>query len=275
MSQTQTVLSDAELKARHRAMWALGDYPKAAADLVAPMGAELVAATGIGAGDDVLDVAAGAGNAAIAAALIGAHVIAADLTPELLAAGERAAVRAGVRVRWRQADAEALPYDDDTFDVVLSCIGVMFAPHHQVAADELVRVCRPGGRLGLACWTPEGFIGRMFAAMKPYAPPAPSGVQSPPSWGSEDYLGDLFGYRLARITVERRLLPVTRFSTPEEFRDYFKTNYGPTVAVYGALGPDRDRITALDTALADLARASQDSSGAMEWEYLLLTATVR
>src|SRR5580693_7626062 len=157
----------------HRALWALGDYTSVATDVVAPLGPMLVQASGIGAGDRVLDVAAGSGNVAIPAALIGANVTASDLVPELLERG--AALARGVNVQWCEANAEALPFGVAEFDAVLSCVGVMFAPHHQRAADEMVRVCRPGGRIGLISWTPEGFIGQMFATMKAYVPAPPAG----------------------------------------------------------------------------------------------------
>jgi SAM-dependent methyltransferase len=163
--------ADRTLKANHRAMWALGDYPVLAADIISDLGQILVGACGMRPGDRVLDVAAGSGNAAIPAARAGASVVACDLTPELLAAGQRQAEREGIELEWREADAEALPFGDGEFDVVMSCLGVMFAPRHRVSAGELVRVCRPGGTIGLLSWTPEGFIGQMFAAMKPYAPP--------------------------------------------------------------------------------------------------------
>src|ERR1700759_3955901 len=170
---TTTAEAARALKARHRAMWAFGDYPAVVTDLVAPLGPVLAGAVGIRPGDRVLDVAAGTGNAAIPAAEAGASVVASDLTPELLEAGRRSAERRGTTLEWRQADAEDLPFADSEFETVMSCLGVMFAPFHQVSADELVRVCRPGGTIGLLNWTPEGFIGQMFATMKPYAPPPP------------------------------------------------------------------------------------------------------
>ena len=169
--------ADRALKAKHRGMWALGDYPDVATRLIPELGPELVAASGVRAGDRVLDVAAGTGNAAVPAAMTGATVTASDLTPELFPAGREFAARHGVELQWDEADAEALPYDDGAFDVVMSCVGVMFAPHHQRAADELVRVCRPGGTIGLLSWTPEGFVGDLFRTMKPYAPPPPPGAQ--------------------------------------------------------------------------------------------------
>ncbi|MFF9718842.1 class I SAM-dependent methyltransferase [Streptomyces sp. NPDC014603] len=151
-----TTQADRALKAKHRAMWAQGDYPAVAAELIPGLGAVLVEACGVGPGDRVLDVAAGTGNAAIPAALAGAEVVASDLTPELLETGRRLAEDRGARLSWETADAEALPYEDASFDTVLSCVGVMFAPHHRAAADELLRVCRPGGTIGLVSWTPEG-----------------------------------------------------------------------------------------------------------------------
>ncbi|WP_324276712.1 class I SAM-dependent methyltransferase [Blastococcus brunescens] len=171
------ITADRALKARHRAIWALGDYPAVATRLIPELGRVLVAAAEVRRGDRVLDVAAGTGNAAVPAARTGADVVASDLTPELFAAGREFAAREGVDVAWEEGDAEALPYADGAFDVVMSCVGVMFAPHHQQAADELVRVCRSGGRIGLISWTPEGFVGELFRTMKPYAPappPAPS-----------------------------------------------------------------------------------------------------
>src|SRR3954454_2948847 len=221
---TQTTPStsdaDAALKGRHRAMWALGDYHAVATEVIPDLGPVLVEATHLGPDDHVLDVAAGSGNVAIPAAATGARVIASDLTPELLDQGKADAAAAGVSVAWEVGDAEKLPYADDTFAAVTSCVGVMFAPHHQAAADELVRVCRPGGRIGLISWTPEGFIGQMFATMKPYAPPPPPGASPPPLWGREDHVRELMGDRVTEVVTERRMLPVDHFSRPESFRDY-------------------------------------------------------
>jgi SAM-dependent methyltransferase len=269
----QTLIDDADLKARHRTMWAWGDYPRIAQELVAPLGPVLVRAAGVTAGHEVLDVAAGTGNAAIPAARTGATVVASDLTPELLEAGERAATEQGVELSWQTADAEDLPFPDAAFDVVLSAIGVMFAPHHQAAADELVRVCRPGGTIGLASWTPTGFIGEMFTTMKPYAAPPPPGAQPPPLWGSADHVRALLGDRVRGVEARTETLRVEAFSSPEDFRDSFKAWYGPTIGVYRTLADQPERAAALDEELADLARRNQDPDGSMSWEYLVLTAT--
>jgi ubiquinone/menaquinone biosynthesis C-methylase UbiE len=269
--------ADQALKARHRAMWALGDYPAVAHEIIPTLGPILVEASGIRPGDRVLDVAAGSGNAAIPAAEAGATVIASDLTPELLEVGRRESTARGLQLEWRQADAEALPFDTGAFDAVLSCVGVMFAPHHQESADEIVRVTRPGGAIGLLSWTPEGFIGQMFATMRPYAPPPPPGAQPPPLWGREEHVRALFGDRVVEVDARIGSLTVDHFGTPEEFRDYFKRTYGPTIAVYRALADEPDRAAELDVDLVELARRHglDGSSTRMEWEYLLLTARRR
>jgi SAM-dependent methyltransferase len=225
------------------------------------------------AGDRVLDVAAGTGNAAIPAALAGADAVACDLTPELLDAGRRLAGRQGVDLVWQEADAEALPFGDGEFDTVMSCVGVMFAPHHEAAAGELVRVCRPGGTIGLLNWTPEGFIGQMFAVMRPYAPALPPGAQPPPLWGKEEHVRMLLGDRVTDVEMRRQTVEVNRFERPEAFRDYFRTTYGPTIAIYRNIADSPDRVAELDGALVELARQHGCGSGSstMEWEYLLLT----
>jgi ubiquinone/menaquinone biosynthesis C-methylase UbiE len=263
--------ADRALKGRHRAMWALGDYPTLAAEVIPALGPVLVEACGVAPGQRVLDVAAGSGNAAICAALAGAEVVASDLTPELLEEGQRVAEKHGAQVQWRQADAEALPFATGEFDVVLSCVGVMFAPHHQASADELIRVSRPGGLVGLINWTPEGFIGQMFAVMKPYAAPPPPGAQPPPLWGNDDHVRGLFGDRITDITAHRQMLHVDRFATAEAFRDYFKTYYGPTIATYRNIADRPEAVEALDRELVELGRRHDLGAGAMDWEYLLFT----
>ncbi|WP_409330576.1 class I SAM-dependent methyltransferase [Trujillonella humicola] len=266
--------ADRALKDRHRAMWALGDYPAVAADVIPELGPVLVAAVGIGPGDRVLDVAAGSGNVAVPAALTGADVTASDLTPELLEAGRRSAERQGAQLRWEEADAEALPYADGSFDVVVSCVGVMFAPHHQQTADELVRVCRPGGRIGLISWTPQGFVGELFRTMKPYAPPPPPGASPPPLWGEEEHVRGLLGDRVTDVVARRRTVTVGGQASPEAWVGYWKTVYGPTIAAYRGIAGDPGRTAALDRDLTALVARYDSGTGSvvMDWEYLLVTA---
>src|SRR5918997_1867637 len=208
--------ADAELKARHAKMWASGDYPSMVDTFLLPLGPRLVEASGIGSGMRVLDVAAGTGNASLPAAERGASVTASDLTPELLEAGRSRAENQGLELEWTEADAENLPFEESSFDVVMSSIGAMFAPHHQAVADELVRVCRPGGTIGLLSWTPEGMLGALFKTIGPFAPPPPPGAQPPPLWGSEDHLGELFGDRVRFDTLKRELLEITVFEHPRD-----------------------------------------------------------
>ena len=276
--ETSDADADRALKARHRAMWELGNYAAVADEVIPSLGDVLVQACAVASGDRVLDVAAGTGNAAIPAAVAGAEVVAGDLAPELLETGRQLAEKQGVDIEWRELDAEALPFDDASFDVVMSCVGVMFAPHHQASADELVRVCRSGGRIGLLSWTPEGFIGQMFATMKPYSPPPPPGAQPPPLWGDESHVRELLGDNVTDVVAKRQKLEVSRFAKPEDFRDFFKATYGPTIAVYRNIADDPDRVAALDGELADLARRFDrggDDAAVTDWEYLLLTAHKR
>lgn len=222
--------ANSELKAKHRSMWASGDYPSMVETFLLPLGPRLVTACEIGPGMRVLDVAAGTGNASIPAAATGASVVASDLTPELFDAGRARAEAEGVELEWAEADAENLPFEDASFDAVISSIGVMFAPHHQAAADELLRVCRAGGTIGLLSWTPEGMIGGLFRTIGPFAPTPPPGAQPPPLWGGEDHLRELLGDRVELGTLERDVLEVTAFEQPTDFATHFKQRYGPTIA---------------------------------------------
>ena len=262
---------DRALKAKHAAIWASGSYPTVVDDVVAALGGVLVDSVDLRPGQHVLDVAAGTGTSALPAARRGAQVTATDLTPELLDVGRADATREGLTITWRTADAEALPYPDAAFDVVLSAIGVMFAPHHQQAADELVRVCRPGGTIAVLNWTPEGFIGQVFAAMKPYAPPPPPGASPAPLWGRADHVHHLFGDRVTDLVAHQQTLQVDRFTDGVDFREFMKTNYGPTIAVYRFIADDPAKVAALDADLAALADRFL-TDGAMQWEYLLVTA---
>lgn len=266
-----------ELKAKHRKMWASGDYPSMVETFLLPLGPRLVDACGIGEGDRVLDVAAGTGNAAIEAAKRGAEVVASDLTPELFEAGRSRAEAAGVELEWVEADAEALPFEDESFDVVISSIGVMFAPHHQAAADELVRVCRPGGRIALLSWTPEGMIGALFRTMGPFAPAPPPGAQPPPLWGGEDHLGELFGDRVEIEMLERDALEVTAFEQPNDYGEHFKERYGPTIAAR-ANAEKEGRAEEFDQALSEFCgewNLGEEDAARFEMEYLLVVGRKR
>jgi SAM-dependent methyltransferase len=271
-----TVL-DTDLKARHRSMWASGDYPSMVETWLPPLGPRLVEACGIRPGMRVLDVAAGTGNASLPAAAAGAAVTASDLTPELLDVGRGRAAAAGLELDWVEADAEALPFEDESFDVVMSAIGVMFAPHHQAAADELVRVCRPGGTIGLLSWTPEGMIGDLFRTMGGFNPPPPPGVQPPPLWGGEDHVHTLFGDRVEFTSMARDVLEITAFKRPGDYVDHFTSHYGPTIVAQGN-ARKAGREDEFDEALAALAGARNRGTAdqaRFEKEYLLAVGTRR
>jgi len=265
---------DRALKAKHAAMWASGSYPTVVDEVVHTLGGTLVDAIDVRPGQRVLDVAAGTGTSAIPSARRGAEVVATDLTPELLEVGRAAAEAEGLSLTWQTADAEALPFGDAEFDVVMSSIGVMFAPHHQQAADELVRVCRSGGTIGVLSWTPSGFIGQLFATMKPYAPPPPPGASPAPLWGSVEHVRDLFGDRVDDLVAHQQSLRVDRFQDGAQFRDFMKANYGPTIAVYRFIAEDAEKVAALDADMAALGDRFL-SGGVMPWEYLLVTARRR
>ena len=262
---------DAELKARHRKMWASGDYPTMVETFLLPLGPRLVEACGIGPGMRVLDVAAGTGNASLPAAKAGAEVTASDLTPELLQAGRARAESEGLTLEWAEADAENLPFEDESFDVVMSSIGAMFAPHHQQVADELVRVCRPGGTIGLLSWTPEGMIGALFRAMGPFAPPPPPGAQPPPLWGSEEHVAELFGDRVELGTSERDVLEVTAFERPRDYGEHFKAYYGPTIAARANAAKDgrEQEFDAVVDAFCDEWNLGTPERARFEQEYLV------
>lgn len=267
---TQTT-TDPELKARHRAMWASGDYPKMVDTFLLPLGPRLVDALAIRPGDRVLDVASGTGNAALPAAERGAKVTASDLTPRLLEDGRARAEATGLDLEWAEADAEALPFDDASYDVVMSSIGCMFAPRHERVADELVRVCRPSGRIGLLSWTPTGMLGALFATMKPFAPPPPPGAQSPPLWGSEEHLAGLFGDRVVFDTLQRDVLEITAFPEARAYGEHFKAHYGPTIAARANAarnGQEDEFDAALDAFCEEWDRGTPGAAR-FEKEYLL------
>lgn len=232
---TQTDPGLAEVKQLARATWAMGDFAELARRSLWEVGDRVVRRVGVGVGDDVLDIACGTGNAALRAAGAGGHVVASDLTPELFVAGRALAEEAGVQIDWVEADAEELPFPDQSFDIVLSTFGVMFAPRHRVAADELVRVLRPGGRFALACWTPEGLQGTFFKAMGQYAPPPPPFVEPPLLWGDEDHVRELFDGSDVIVEFARESVPLPDYDTPEESVDWGAANFGPLMRLRAML----------------------------------------
>ncbi len=264
-----TVIQDPAAKAR--AVWAAGDYPDVAARLIPELGTLLVGAAGVRPGQRVLDVAAGLGNAAIAAAAgVGADVVALDVTPELLAAGERAAEHRGATIEWVEGDAAELPFADGAFDVVLSCLGVMFVGDHQRAAAELVRVCRPGGTIALLNWTPAGFIGQMLKTLSAFAPPPPAGARSPILWGTEDYLHELFGDTITSLRTYTGVAVNETFERPLDFREYMKRAYGPTIMAYRHAATT-GRTDELDAAFGDFCER-QFNGRRLEKEYRIALA---
>lgn len=268
--------SDPEGKAAARAMWAQGDYHRFATETVWGLGPHLVSACGIRAGQRVLDVAAGTGNAAIRAAEAGADVVASDLTPENFEAGREEARRHGVEVEWVEADAEALPFDDDEFDVVTSLLGAVFVPHHQRVADELLRVCRPGGTIGMFNFTPDGVGGEFFALFGRYAPPLPPGALPPVLWGDEQHVRDLFGDGVDPLTMTRHEY-VERTATPQTYVDLFYETFGPTVALRALLADQPTGTAAFDRDFRDFADRcnSGPAEGPAEYRYGYLRVIAR
>jgi ubiquinone/menaquinone biosynthesis C-methylase UbiE len=267
-----------ELKAATRAMWALGDYHKFATQLVWELGPVLVAACEISAGQRVLDVAAGSGNVAIRAAEAGAQVVASDLTPENFEAGRREARARGVELDWVEGDVEALPFGDGKFDVVTSSLGAMFAPNHQSAADELLRVCRSGGTIGMLNFTPEGLAADFFGILAPHMPPPPPGALPPLMWGSEEHVRELFGDRVTSLEMTRKEY-VERAASPRDYREVFKATFGPAVAIYASLADQPERAAALDRDFLEFAtrsnRGASDGPAEYHYQYLLVVARTR
>jgi ubiquinone/menaquinone biosynthesis C-methylase UbiE len=234
------------LKSRQQTSWAAGDYAVIGTTLQI-VGELLAEACDLRFDERVLDVAAGNGNVTLAAARRGCQVVSTDYVPALLDRGAERARAERLEVEFCFADAEDLPFEDASFDAVLSTFGVMFAPDHAAAAQELVRVCRPGGRIGLANWTPAGFVGQLFKTLGRHLPPPP-GVPSPALWGAESHLRELFG-RQARISITPRLFNF-RYRSAAHFIDIFRTWYGPVHKAFAALPADKAQV--LEGDLTDL-----------------------
>jgi len=256
----------AGVKARQQHMWASGDYAAVGTRLQI-VGEELCEALEVSAGQKVLDVAAGNGNASLAAARRFAEVISTDYVPALLARGRARAAADGLVIDFREADAENLPFADASFDAVVSTFGVMFTPDHEKAAAEMIRVCRPGGRIGMANWTPESFVGQIFKTIGAHVPP-PAGVRSPALWGRREHLADLFGAHAARIDTRLRRL-VFRYRSPEHWLEHFRANYGPMLKAFAAIDDAGQSALADElTALAGRLNVSRDGTMAAPSDYL-------
>jgi SAM-dependent methyltransferase len=275
---TAVSLTTAEIQAlkdTHRKTWASGDYARIA-ELVTDVGERVVERVGVQAGSDVLDVAAGTGNASIPAVATGAHVIATDLTPELFAAGRRRAERAGVELEWVAADAEDLPFEHARFDYVLTSLGVQFVPRHEVVASELVRVCRPGGTIGLGNWAADGYIGRFWTIMGPYLPPPPDFASPPAGWGRPEHVEELFAEHPVELTFERYALDF-QADAPEAFIDTLVDFYGPLVQARNKLSGDgrwdalRSELIVLSTEL----NTSSDGGFKAPSDYIVTLARKR
>ena len=259
------------VKARQHGAWSSGDYAVVGTTLQI-VGEALCEALDVRSGQKVHDVAAGNGNASIAAARRWCDVIATDYVPELLERARERAQAERLNIETRTADAEALPFPDAEFDVVMSTFGVMFTPNQDRAASELVRVCRHGGKIGLANWTPEGFIGQLFKTIGQHIPP-PAGTRSPALWGTRPRITEMFGSQAASITAENRTF-VFRYRSPAHWLEVFRTYYGPLLKTFAALDLTGQMALEQDV-LALIARfnRAEDGTAVIPSEYLELVIT--
>ena len=260
------------IKARQQETWASGDYAAVAATITI-ISERLCDSADLRAGWRVLDVAGGSGNTALAAARCGCEVVSVDYVPSLLARARERAQAEGLPIETIVGDAEALPFPDASFDAVVSVVGVMFAPDHERAASELVRVCRPGGTVALANWTPDGFIGQLFATTGRHVPP-PAGLTPPPLWGTEDHVRALLGDRVIALRATPRSYTF-RLRSPEHFVEFFREHYGPTLKAFAALDDDGRRALAEDIAalVRRFDRLGGDGPVAIPADYLEVVAT--
>ena len=270
---TDTIRGLAELKTRQHAAWSSGDYAIVGTTLQI-VGEELCEALDIRPGQKVLDVAAGNGNATLAAARRWCDVVSTDYVPSLLERGQLRAKAEGLPVEFMVADAEALPFADAAFDVVVSTFGVMFTPDQEKSATELLRVCKSGGKIGLANWTPEGFIGQLFKTLGKYLPP-PAGVKSPALWGTPLRITEMFGATATSIKAEPRHFTF-RYRSPEHFLEIFRNYYGPMLKAFAALDETNGRGLRRDLlALIGSINAATDGTMIVPSEYLQVVITKR
>ena len=265
-SSPAPVIDLAAVKNKQQLAWSSGDYAVVGTTLQI-VGETLCEALDLRAGEKVLDVAAGNGNATLAAARRWCDVISSDYVPTLLERGRARASADGLPVKFEQADAENLPYTDRSFDVVMSTFGVMFTPDQDKAAAEMARVCKSGGRIGLANWTPASFVGELFKTIPKYIPPA-AGVKSPALWGTEARLREMFGTQLDTIAIERKDF-VFRYHSAAHFLEVFRTFYGPLHKAFAALDADKQAALAADViALAEKFNRATDGTLVAPSEYI-------
>ena len=270
---TPPVADFAAIKLKQQAAWSAGDYAVVGTTLQI-VGETLCEALDLRAGERVLDVAAGNGNATLAAARRWCDVVSTDYVSALLSRGQARASAEGLAVQFQEADAENLPFSDGSFDVVLSTFGVMFTPNQERAASEMARVCKSGGKIGLANWTPSSFIGELFKLMGRYIPP-PAGVKSPSLWGTEERLRELFGDRIATLETVRKNF-VFRYRTPQHWLDTFRTYYGPVQKAFNAVGATREEALAADLIrLVQQFNRAGDGAMVLPSEYLEVVIKVR
>ena len=256
-----------EFKQRQRAMWGAGDYATLS-EHIRDVGEYIVERAGVGPGVRVLDVACGTGNAAIPAARAGTEVTGLDLVPELLDGGRKKAAAEGLEIDWVEGDAEALPFEDDSFDRVFSTFGHMFAPRHRQTADELARVCREGGVIGICCWTPDGAAGEVFRATGSYMPPPPDFASPPILWGTEEHVREMFDPLAKELEFERRDT-VIEWDSVEGFADFFMDRFGPMVAARQLLGERFAELRAGTIAIWERRNEAEDGSFRLPQEYLV------
>jgi ubiquinone/menaquinone biosynthesis C-methylase UbiE len=272
-AQAQAPADLSAVKSRQQVAWSSGDYAVVGTTLQI-VGEELCEALDLRAGQRVLDVAAGNGNMTLAAARRWGKVVSTDYVPALLERGRERAAAERLDIEFRQADAEALPFGDATFDVVASTFGVMFTPDQERAASEVIRVCKPGGKIGLANWTPDGFIGQLFRTIAKHLPP-PAGVRSPSLWGTEARIGEMFGKQASAIAIEQRSFAF-RYRSAQHWLDVFKTYYGPTLKAFAALEPRAQSALADDfIALVGRFNRSGDDTMVAPSDYLEIVITRR
>jgi SAM-dependent methyltransferase len=263
----------AAVKSRQHGAWSSGDYAVVGTTLQI-VGEQLCEALDVRSGQRVLDVAAGNGNVSLAAARRWCEVTSTDYVPALLERGRQRAAADRLKIEFREADAEALPFEDRSFDVVVSTFGVMFTPNQAQAAAEMARVCRTGGKIGLANWTPDGFIGQLFKTLGKHVAP-PAGVQSPALWGTRERISELFGPHAASIDARPRDF-VFRYRSPEHCLEIFKTYYGPMLKAFAALEAPAQAMLASDVmALIGRFNRSGDASMVVPGEYLEIVITRR